>query len=134
MNNPVPGWVIERVHEFTVAWYPFVKPQPKKLVKGQSHSETQATNNGYVVNHIETVPEDVAEALQDFYMSLEEDMRADGSLHGASRRKERDEKESDLDDEKGRGRKGQEKMESETRVRDVMEAVETTICSLFYDR
>ena len=53
--------------------------------------------------------------------------------HLSPRRKEK-ENETDAEDEKDREKREHDRMESEARIREVMEAVESTITSLFYDR
>ena len=57
-------------------------------------------------------------------------MRVGGVPFSSKRRKESLEGE----DEKERDKREHEMMESETRARDIMEAVERTITSVFYDR
>ena len=49
------------------------------------------------------------------------------------RRKEK-ENETDAEDERDREKREHDRMESETRIREAIEAVECTITSLFYDR
>ncbi|KAF8159896.1 hypothetical protein B0H34DRAFT_705261 [Crassisporium funariophilum] len=131
-NIPVPGWVTERVHDMTAQWYPFVKAPSSSPLKKRLGADKDSNINGYLVNPIEEMPEDAAERLQDFYLCLEQDMRVGGTPF-ISKRREKD-AESDVEDEKEREKREHERMESETRVRDVMEAVERTITSLFYDR
>ncbi|KAF8963394.1 hypothetical protein BDZ97DRAFT_1820620 [Flammula alnicola] len=130
----IPSWVAERVHGMTTEWYPFVKkPSPSPLKKLSNEKGGKDVNgNGYVINSIEESPEDSAERLQDFYLSLEQDMRVGGTPF-IPRWKDKD-AESDAEDEKEREKREHDRMESETRVREVMEAVERTITSLFYDR
>jgi len=108
----------------TSEWYPFIK--------SKRSSKDGNTGNGYIINPIEEHPDDAAERLQDFYLSLEQDMRAGGTPFLA-RRKERD-SEPDTEDEKGKEKREHERMENETRIREVMETVERTISALFYDR
>ncbi|PPQ92317.1 hypothetical protein CVT25_008523 [Psilocybe cyanescens] len=134
-NIPVPSWVAEKVHDITAEWYPFVKKSSgslKRLGPERNSKDSNGNGNGYVVNPIEESPDDAAERLQDFYLELEQDMRAGGTPF-IPRRRER-EGEGDAEDEKDREKREHERMESETRVREVMEAVERTITSLFYDR
>lgn len=119
----------ERVHDITADWYPFIKSPPlKKSVENGGKD----AHSGYIVNSIEENPDDAAERLQDFYFSLEQDMRAGGTPF-ISRRKDKED-ETDAEDEKEREKREHDRMESETRIREVMEAVEGTITSLFYDR
>ncbi|TFK39557.1 hypothetical protein BDQ12DRAFT_682001 [Crucibulum laeve] len=140
---PVPGWVAERIQEATAGWFPFVKVAPaspnarRTLVKS---GDSPSTKDTWIVNPMEESPEDIAERLQDFYICLEQDMRAGGTPFLPRRRdKERDrenekERESDAEDEKKRETREQEKLAGEGRIRGVMEAVERTVCTIFYDR
>ncbi len=76
--------------------------------------------------------EDFAERLQDFFCSLEQDMRVAGEP--AVHKPEDKESESGAEDEP-QGEKGEnDKMESELKNREIMEAVEHVITWLFYDR
>ena len=142
---PVPGWVADRTIEFTVDWFPFtaVATTAPHLDKKSSKDKSKV----YEVNPVEEVSEDAAERLQDFYFELEQDMRAhtpfrpkhsipvskEGSIKHVDRVVEK-EPESDAEDEKDRQRREHEKLDSEAKIRDIMEAVERTVCSLFYDR
>ncbi|KDR67748.1 hypothetical protein GALMADRAFT_258040 [Galerina marginata CBS 339.88] len=147
VSLPLPPWVADRVHDLAAEWYPFVKNSSPgvSLRRGFEKGGKDAGNGlghgqGWIVNPVEENPDDVAERLQDFYLSLEQDMRAGGTPF-LPRRKERErerEKERDgeaeVEGEKDRERREHDRMESETRIREVMEAVERTITSLFYDR
>jgi len=126
-NIPMPSWIVERVQDMTATWYPFVKaPSSSPLKKKKTGSEKETNSIGYFVNPVAENPDDAAERLQDFYICLAQDMRVGGS----SKRREKDES----DGEEERGKREHEMMEIETRVRDVMEVVERTVASLFYDR
>lgn len=121
----------ERVHDITADWYPFIKSSPSKKRVGSENGGKDA-HSGYIVNPIEENPDDAAERLQDFYLSLEQDLRAGGTPF-IPRRKEK-ESETDAEDENEREKREHDRMEGETRIREVMEAVEYSITSLFYDR
>ena len=123
---PMPRWVVERVQDMSSTWYPFVKAPP---LKKQLGSETETKSIGYLVNPSTESLDDAAERLQDFYLCLEQDMRVGGVLVSKWRGES-----LDGEHEKERDEGEHEMMESETRVRDIMEAVERTITSLFYDR
>ncbi|KAF5332134.1 hypothetical protein D9611_008124 [Ephemerocybe angulata] len=118
---PMPGWVLDRVLDFTVDWFPFVR------VKAKQDQE----RSGYVVNTLEESSDDAADRVQEFLMLLDQDLRAAGTpfVHRHSRGSE-----SDADVEKERDRREQEGLQVETRVREVLELVERIICSLFYER
>ncbi|KAF5316222.1 hypothetical protein D9619_006641 [Psilocybe cf. subviscida] len=127
---PVPGWVVDRVHDITADWYPFIKQTPP--LRKRKLNEKETSGSGYVVNAYEENAGDAAERLQDFYFALEQDMRAGGTPF-ISKRKDKD-AESEAEDEKVRDKREHDRMGGETRIRDVMEVVESTITSLFYDR
>ncbi len=133
-HDPVPNWVLDRVYGVTADWHPFFrKPSTlqKKLAGEKGGKDTNG--NGYIVNTLEESPDDAAEHLQDFYLALEQDMRSGGTSF-IPRWKDRlgGDTESEADDEKDQ--REQDMMESETRIREVMEVVEQAIASVFYDR
>lgn len=132
-NIPMPSWVVERVQELTATWYPIVKgPTTNPPSKKKGSSEKEFSSIGYFVNPIAENPDEAAERLQDFYLCLAQDMRV-GGVPPSSKREEKD-VELDDEDEQERDKREHEMMQSETRVRDIMEVVERTITSLFYDR
>jgi hypothetical protein len=130
-NIPMPSWIVERVQDMTSTWYPFVKA-PSSSLKKKTGSERETSSIGYFVNPVSENPDEAAERLQDFYLCLAEDMRVGGVPISSIRR----EKDHELDgvDERERDKREHEMMEIEMRVRDVMEVVERTITTLFYDR
>jgi hypothetical protein len=131
-NVPMPSWIVERVQDVTAAWYPFVRTPSGSPLKKKLASEKETSSIGYFVNPVAENPDDAAERLQDFYLCLAQDMRVGGIIPFSSKRREKDE--SDGEDEQERDKREHEMMEIETRVRDVMEVVERTITTLFYDR
>ncbi|KAJ3503372.1 hypothetical protein NLJ89_g8464 [Agrocybe chaxingu] len=121
-----PSWLAERVHDATAPWFPFIKTTaPSRRKAGL---EKESNGNAYIVNPFEENPQDCSEHLQDIYLALEQDLRT--SLP----KKKDKEAESDVEDEKEREKRESERMETEIWVREVMEVVERTITSLFYDR
>jgi len=130
-GSPMPSWIVERVQDMTATWYPFIKvPSNSSPLKKRLSSDKETSHIGFLVNPIAENPDDAAERLQDFYLCLEQDMRV-GEVPFILKRREKD---SEPDSEDEREKREHEMMESETRVRDVMEAVERSITSLFYDR
>ena len=131
-NVSMPSWIVERVQDVTAGWYPFVKAPSSSSLKKKTGSEKETNSIGYFVNPVSENPDEAAERLQDFYLCLAEDMRVGGMPFSSNRR----EKDHELDgvDERERDKRELEMMEIETRVRDVMEVVERTITTLFYDR
>ncbi|TFK20246.1 hypothetical protein FA15DRAFT_137771 [Coprinopsis marcescibilis] len=121
-----PAWVVDRTIDFTAGWFPFVRV---KDGNGAKEKERE-----YGPNPLEEGSDDAADRLQDFYGLLEHDLLDAGSPFLPSSKSRGSDRESNVDDEKARQRRGREQEEAERRVRDVMEAVERSICSLFYDR
>ena len=130
-NIPMPSWIVERVQDMTATWYPFVKAPSNSPLKKKHGSEKETSSIGYFVNPVAENPDDAAERLQDFYLCLAQDMRV-GGMPFSSKRREKDGEGGE--DEQERDKREHEMMEIETRVRDVMEVVERSITSLFYDR
>ncbi|KAG6846732.1 hypothetical protein H0H93_012197, partial [Arthromyces matolae] len=125
----MPSWVGDRVHEFTAEWYPFVKEDKNKSLL-LSRSPVEKDNGGqYVVSWTEEAPENSSIRVQDFYLALEQEMRlSEGSPMG------RYKKESEEGDGASDEKRIKDKIESEAKIKESMDVVERTICSLFYDR
>lgn len=126
-GQEVPKWVALRVREFCQPWFPFIRA-PKvissstaKLVKENKDKDTSEWN---VNPDGEGLIEDKMDFMQEFYIQLEEGLQIDLAPSGNSGQ-------SNGDMEKEEMKKVEE---SDTRVRNIMELVERTICSLFYDR
>ncbi|KZT25192.1 hypothetical protein NEOLEDRAFT_1162873 [Neolentinus lepideus HHB14362 ss-1] len=121
-----PGWVTTRVHNFTAEWYPLTKSTRKSATIPSPNTST--TSLPYLVSGGKEgeTPEDIAARLQDFYDALEEDLRAMGRKK-ADKEREAGGEEDENEKEKGKGL-------NEARRREIMEAVERTICEVFYDR
>ncbi|KAL0953328.1 hypothetical protein HGRIS_004573 [Hohenbuehelia grisea] len=138
----LPGWVIDKVHEFTADFYPVVKSSsknakmttsPKKgaLVPGAVGVMSMSPNMSpptsttpYAVNAAQDVPEDAAQRFQEFYESLEEELEG-GHSPFMSRKKEETAPTEEVETRK---------VHSEAKIREILETVERTICFLFYDR
>ncbi|KAJ8516880.1 hypothetical protein ONZ45_g5866 [Pleurotus djamor] len=134
----IPASVIERVHQFSADFYPLIKasrnPSPRKakkapqvVVEGTPPGASPSSSSMLVVNPIQETPEDLCERFQDFYASLEEDLRG-GSTPFLSRKRE------DQSQSQGVPEATPQKVDSEAKVMEIMETIERTICSLFYDR
>lgn len=146
-----PSWVFERIEDFAGKsnLLPFVKNKPKNKLGGTTDVGPAA---GYTIPP-EITGEDGVEALggqfQEFYLDLEEELmrrkwrlgkqsfgsravHANGSVSVGSA-SSGDEKEKEAGGEEKEG-EDQVEDEKEKRVRDVMEIVERTVCSVFYDR
>lgn len=126
----VPSWVIDRVHEFTAGLYPFVK--------GTSHGKGPFTANGgspttppYVIDPPKETSEELSQQFQDFYAELEEEMRTIKSpVTARPRTSTFSDAEAEKEKEKGSVRHSQE----DDRAKEILEAVERVVSSLFYDR
>lgn len=157
---PIPGWVVERVHEFTSEWYPIVKgPIPvgsfHPTVNIDASGKGGQGEKGYIANMAEETPEEAVDRVQDFYAWLEEDLeRIEGD--GGFKRKWRDASTSSssgtsavvagMNDgpptSQAPGEENPEKTweaerraeEASRKIREIVEAVERTICHCFYDR
>ncbi|THH32050.1 hypothetical protein EUX98_g2138 [Antrodiella citrinella] len=147
-----PSWVSERLEEFAAKCelLPFVKNKPKnslKLVAGSGAGDVVAQAGYSVPKEIsgEDGVEELGRRCQEFYLDLEEELarrkwrvgkflghspHVNGavSVESASA-SSGDEKEKDGDD-------GDDQVEDEKekRIREMLENVERTLCSMFYDR
>jgi hypothetical protein len=117
----VPAWAIERAQSFSYGLYPLLRA-PRSANGGQGSA-------GYIVNSAQDTAEELARMTQDFFAVLEEDLRAGGSPT-IGRRKE----DSVFEDEKEKIKKATEKIQSDARIREIMEAVEGAITTIFFDR
>lgn len=119
----VPDWVLDRVLEFCEPWFPFVRA-PKTISSlssklGGMGSEKDKDKDEWIVNPMENDQlEDIVDFMQDFYSQLEDYLRVE--LGGSS--------------ESGSGGEEKGAIEVEVKIRGIMELVERTVCSLFYDR
>lgn len=119
-----PPWVAERTQSFMAGFHPLLKA-PRNSPQGQG---SNLMSPAYVVNPLEDAAEDIARDFQDFYAAIEEDLRAGGSPVIARRDHEGGH------DEKDREKKARGRIDSEAKIREVLETVERTVCSLLYDR
>ena len=122
--SSVPSWVIDRVHDFSIGLYPFVR----------SHDVKQGTTSSplYVIEPPHETAEELARQFQSFYAELEEDLLTGGSSPVTARPAR--EASSEADQENARERRPNGKAVSEQHAHGILEAVERVICSLFYDR
>jgi hypothetical protein len=123
-SSGVPSWIIDRVHEFTVGLYPFVKSRDAK--QGITQSPL------YVIEPPHETAEELARQFQAFYAELEEVLLAGGGSPVTARPIR--EGFLETEQEKARERRSNGKAVSEQRARAILEAVERVVCSLFYDR
>jgi hypothetical protein len=125
-SSGVPPWAIDRVHDFTVGLYPFVRGGNAKQEAAASSSEPQ-----YVIDPPQETAEELATQFQAFYAELEEGLLGGNNLVTA-RPVPEGFLEAEL--EKARDRRSNGKAMSEQHARDIIEAVERVISSLFYDK
>lgn len=152
-----PSWVSERVEDFAgkCNLLPFVKTKAKSKLGGGAATVDVGAVAGYavteeVIGSQGDVVEELGRMFQEFYLDLEEELArrkwrfgkqglfGSGTTHangGASvgSMSSGDEKEKDIAGEEKDG-EDQVEDEREKRVREVMEMVERTICSMFYDK
>lgn len=128
-SGSLPHWVTERIHDLTAHWYPFVHARGNgaPINSGSTDmSAKDATLQNYIVNSIDENLEDISELFQDFFTSLEQDLRASKKVEKAP--------ESEIENTADREEREREMMEIESKIREIMEAVEQLITWLFYDR
>ncbi|KAI9464818.1 hypothetical protein F5148DRAFT_999971 [Russula earlei] len=123
-SSGVPSWVIDRVHDFTVGLHPFVRSSDMK--------QGTTPPSLYVIDPPQETAEELATQFQAFYVDLEEALLA-GGVSPVTARPIR-ESILEAEQEKARERRPSGKIVSEQRAREILEAVERVICSLFYDR
>lgn len=83
----------------------------------------------YEVNPRVDEAEEVGQTFQEFYDVIENDLYATSSPR-LSRRKQ----EGSVDDEKDRERRERDQEKNEAKIRDILEVIERTVCTLLYDR
>lgn len=120
----VPPWVSERTQSFMAGLHPLLKAPRGSPQSQNSHLMSPA----YVVNPLEDAAEDLARDFQDFYSALEDELHAGGSPVVGRRGHDNGE------DDKEKERKTRGRVDSEVRIREILEVVERTVCSLLYDR
>jgi hypothetical protein len=125
-SSGVPPWAIDRAHEFTVGLYPFVKSGNAKQGTVPSSSQSQ-----YVIDPPQETAEELATQFQAFYAELDEGLLGGNNLVTA-RPVPEGFLEAEL--EKTHDRRSNGKIMSEQHAREVIEAVERVISSLFYDK
>lgn len=134
----MPEWVLDRVLEFCEPWFPFVRA-PKTISSsklsgvggGRPDREKAKDKDEWIVNPVEVESfDDTVDFAQEFYAQLEDYLHVelDGLQPSSTSPAGEDEKEMEAD------HAASGTMESEQKIRGILEVVEKTICSLFYDR
>ncbi|KAA1468993.1 hypothetical protein DENSPDRAFT_795350 [Dentipellis sp. KUC8613] len=127
-----PNWIIDRVNEFTVGLYPFVKSSHSIKQQFLNANGSAPPSPIYTIDPPTETIEELSQQFQEFYEGLEEDLRAGHSPVTARPKGDTfsDAQEKDL---QKRSHEHKDKG-SDQYVRDTLEAVERVMCSLFYDR
>ena len=116
-----PACLVDKVDEFSTGLYPFVKNQGPTPRRGKGLNITP-----FVIDPPQETPDELSKQFQDFYAGLEADLLSTGRTGGSHTPEGEEEKEKS-------SKKGGKEL-SERAVREILEAVERVMCSLFYDR
>ena len=116
----VPTWTVDRVQTFSASMLPF----PKKQRSTREGTAVDKIAPAYSVAAYEELPGDLEDAFQAFYESIEDELRVDGSPTTFRRRDDKP------DDDSVRAKA----KDQDEKVNDVLERVERTLCTVFYDR
>jgi hypothetical protein len=117
----VPSWVADRVQAFCASMLPF----PKKQRSSREGTAVEKIAPAFTVAAYEELPDELEDAFQSFYELLEEQLKADNSATGLRIWEDKQNDESSVN---------KEKAQQEGKVREILERVERTLCSVFYDR
>ncbi|KAF9244216.1 hypothetical protein BU15DRAFT_86138 [Melanogaster broomeanus] len=124
LNDQSP-WVMERVQSFALPLFPFVTaPAAKKKLHDIGGSSNKSM---YAINNMQDEPEELSEKFQDFYRAFEAELRNGAQAFAGETR-----------DDAGSHSHGNERVEEkehcDVRIRDILETIETILCTIFYDR
>ncbi|TFY80583.1 hypothetical protein EWM64_g3431 [Hericium alpestre] len=125
----VSPWIMDRVQEFSTGLYPFVKNMSSVKQHLLSAGGSTPPSPVYAIDPPSETIEELSHQFQEFYASLEEDIRA-----GRNPATARPRGETFADDQEKLAEKQGNGDASADHVRDTLEAVERIMCSLFYDR
>ncbi|KAL5537087.1 hypothetical protein ACEPAF_910 [Sanghuangporus sanghuang] len=120
----LPSWVIDRVQNFSSNLLPFPRPSLKGKDWNNGSQTTSDQSSILEVSAYDDVAEELSERFQEFYESLEEELRVDGSPSTLRRK----------DDRLSEEEKAREKNELDTKVQHALEKVERALTCTFYDR
>ncbi|KAL5531486.1 hypothetical protein ACEPAG_4363 [Sanghuangporus baumii] len=120
----LPSWVVDRVQNFSSNLLPFPRP-PLKGIDWSNGSQTTSDQSSILeVSAYDDVAEELSQRFQEFYESMEEELRVDGSPSTLRWKEDR------LSEEE----KVREKNELDTKVQHALEKVERALTCIFYDR
>ena len=89
------------------------------------------TKSNYFISSLDDPWNEVAERFQTFYRNLEDDLRSGGSSPSILRKRDKDERRSEEEQDQARAEKVKH---DEEKIREILEKVERTLCTVFYDR
>ncbi|KAF8141862.1 hypothetical protein EV363DRAFT_35915 [Boletus edulis] len=126
--NDQPPWIVERVHTFALPYFPFVKlPAGKKKLQDIGGNPNRVV---YAVNAALDKPEEYADKFQAFYRAVEAELRNTGRVRAEEGTHVDGLDTSGLQDAEPE----REEQVDEAQIRDVLETIEATLCTLLYDR
>ncbi|KAI0045809.1 hypothetical protein FA95DRAFT_1607404 [Auriscalpium vulgare] len=128
--SSVPSWVIERVHDFTIGLYPFIKSSSSAKITFTSPNAASPAPP-YVIDPPQETAEELSQQFQEFYAELEEDLFAG---HSPVTARPKGDNSFEAEQEKVKEKRASGKANGESDVREILEAVERVISSLCYDR
>ncbi|KAF8511834.1 hypothetical protein BU17DRAFT_54371 [Hysterangium stoloniferum] len=131
-----PRWVVDRVIDFTGPLHPIPKAAKRIEVRGPGASSNRTPLPAISFN---SDPSVLADAFQALYASIEGDLHAGSPLFGRwqDRDETRSQTESEVDEDPTIPPVKEEKVketDKQTRIKEILERVETVVCEIFYDR
>ncbi|KAH0836503.1 hypothetical protein J3R83DRAFT_8141 [Lanmaoa asiatica] len=128
--NDHPPWIVERVHTFALPCFPFVKvPAGKKKLQDIGGNPNRVV---YAINGALDKPEELADKFQAFYRAVESELRNGGHVRVKEETRGDGPDTSDLQNQELNREKDDEA--DQVRIRGVLETIESTLCTLLYDR
>ncbi|KAG9312788.1 hypothetical protein JVU11DRAFT_6202 [Chiua virens] len=126
--NDQPPWLVERVHTFSLPYFPFAKvPAGKKKLQDIGGNPNRIV---YAVNATLDKPEELADKFQAFYRAVEAELREGGHQRVQGTREDGADMSRSQDSEPD----GEMEEVNEVHIRDILETIESTLCTLLYDR
>ena len=120
----LPSWVIDRVQSFSSSLLPFPRPSQKGKDWNNSNQVSSDQSSIIEVSAYDDIAEELSQRFQEFYESLEDELRVDGSPSTLRRK----------DDRHSEEEKAKERNELAAKVQSTVEKVERALTCIFYDR